>query len=329
MKQSRWVAPLLAASLLVAWTVTAAPVPVKTEETIKDRTTFIPHRKYAPLKDKMIGVLVSDVVAMMGQEGRGGPPDAMGFSAGGGSYRWIYVGVTEKPLINNLQVKIGEQGDRTKIYPSLSMANAQTVKQWNVAGPYALVEVEVNDGNGAPADESFVATKMTQLDGTKDFPLKLNDVIADVRKKYETYQAEQKTKFDTALDDAQKSALKDKKPTGPREKKDFFYITWLPESQRVRIHFRTTITDGHYEIVGGGIERDPPALPPGRRPPVRPPPPRFEGFRSGTTFGIEYGMAYEVTKSGNIDRTLILPVEPFKKDLPVPPGFGPRGPVEP
>src|SRR5262249_13232560 len=175
--------------LLAALTTTAAPIPVKTEETIKDRTTFIPYRKYAPLKEKMVGVLVSDVVAMMGQEGRGGPPDAMGFSAGGSSYRWVYVAVTEKPLINNLQVKIGEQGDRIKIYPSLSMANAQTIKQWNIAGPYALVEVEVNDSNGAPADESFVATKMTQLDGTKDFPLKLNDVIADARKKYETCQS--------------------------------------------------------------------------------------------------------------------------------------------
>jgi len=38
----------------------------------------------------MVGVLVSDVVAMVGRRARR-PPDAMGFSAGGGSYRWIYV----------------------------------------------------------------------------------------------------------------------------------------------------------------------------------------------------------------------------------------------
>src|SRR5262249_61641281 len=100
---------------------------------------------------------------------------------------------------------------------SLSMASPQTVKQWDIAVPYALVEVEVNDGLGAPADQAFVATKMKRLDGTKEFPLQLADVLADLRKRYpDDVKARQKA-IDEALAEEQKVALKDRKPTGPRE----------------------------------------------------------------------------------------------------------------
>src|SRR5262249_33596999 len=58
---------------------------------IKDRAGYLPRQKHGVLKGKAVGVLVSDVRAVMAQEGRGGPPDAVGFSAGGNSYRWIYV----------------------------------------------------------------------------------------------------------------------------------------------------------------------------------------------------------------------------------------------
>src|SRR5262249_38557648 len=84
-------AVLVAAVAAVA--LLAAPVTPTTHETIKDRKEFIPNRQYQSLPGKVVGVLVSDVAAMMGQEGRGGPPDAMAFSSGGNSYRWVYVPV--------------------------------------------------------------------------------------------------------------------------------------------------------------------------------------------------------------------------------------------
>jgi hypothetical protein len=321
----------------------AAPAPLTTDEKVKDRQTFIPHRKYQSLSGKVVGVLVGDVRAKMGHEGRSGPPDAMGFSAGGNSYRWVYVPVAERPLITNLRVHVGEKGDRTQVFPSLSMANPQTVAAWGVAGPFALVEVEVNGGQGAPAEEGFVATKMTRLDRNARYPLDLPRVVEQLQKRYATWKADHSRELDAAMAAAQRKTLKDRKPTGPRETTELFYITWLPESERVSVRFRTTVTDGAYQFGGGGpFDRPRPLpLPPAPVPPIRrgaarppalqpPPPPReFPQVRFGTTFGIEYGLAYEVNKEGNVVKTLTLAPESFQKELPLPPGIRPIRPVDP
>jgi len=331
---------LLAAAVGVAGIALAAPAPPLKTGIIKDHKAFIPQRKYQSLPGSVIGVLVGDVSAMMGQEGRSGPPDAMGFSAAGNSYRWMYVPVSEHVLINNLMVPVGEKGEQKKTYPTLSMASPTTVKRWGIDAPYALVECEVNDGQGSPAIESFVATNMKRLDGTKDYPLKVADVVADLRKRYQRYRHEEQKAIDAALAEEQKSALKDRQPTGPRETTELFYLTWLPQTQHLRVHFRTRISDGAYQL-GGGINGRPIPLPlpPGRRKEVaprpapvapvavrRPPPPRFPQVRYGTTFGVEFGIAYEVNKKGKVDKILKLPFEGFHSEIPPPPAFGgPRG----
>jgi hypothetical protein len=347
----------LACAALAALTVTAAPAPpVVTTGTVKDRESFIPYRKYAPMPGKVVALLASDVLPKMMHEGRSSAAENMGLSFDGNSYRWIYVPVPANPQIGNLQMRIGEKGDRIQVFPSLSMGNLRTLAQWDIKVPYALVEVEVNGGAGAPADEAFVATKMTRLDGTKDFPINVADVVAEVRKRYATWQKEQKEKLDDALMEAQKKAIKDRKPTGPRETNELVYMTWLPEARKFRFNFRTTLTDGEYKFAGGGpFDRDPiplpppplppgkpvppgalpPALPPAAAAPPRaafpPPPPPFRPrVRYGTSFGIEYGMSYEVTTSGKVDRILTLPAQSFVKELPIPPGIGPiRGPIDP
>ena len=72
------------------------------------------------------------------------------------------------------------------------MANARTIAPWNIKVPYALVEVEVNDGQASPADtEGFVATKMTRLDGTKEYPLNVADIMNELPKKYAAWKKEQ------------------------------------------------------------------------------------------------------------------------------------------
>src|SRR5262245_2601628 len=95
----RRTALLLAAGALAALVAHAAPAPVPatTNETVKDRAAFIPHRKYQPLPGKVVGVLVGDVRAKMAHEGRSGPADAMGLSVAGNSYRWMYVPVADDP----------------------------------------------------------------------------------------------------------------------------------------------------------------------------------------------------------------------------------------
>jgi hypothetical protein len=291
-----------AAAFLVAVTLAvAAPAPETTTDVIKDRTGFIPLRKHQPLPGKIIGVLVSDVAAMMNQEGRSGPPDSYGFSRDGHSYRWVFVPVKENPPIPKLEVKVGEKGDRTRVYSSLSMANANSVKQWNIDVPFALVEVEVNDQLGAPAEEGFAGTKMKRLDGTRDYPLQVAEVVAEVRKKHKALMLEQEKAIAGAMAETEKQSLKDRKLTGPRTANEIFYITWMPETERLRIHFRTTITDGAFQTGTVPIGRG-----------------RTVTF--GTTIGLEMGYAFEVSKSGKIDRILTLPIQTFTKEVPPPAG---------
>jgi hypothetical protein len=272
--------------------------------------------------------MVSDVRAVMAHDGRGGPADAVAFSTADGSYRWVYVPVAEKAMITNLQVEVGEKGGKKKAYPKLSIANAALLKAKGVAADYALVEVEVNDGLGSPAGESFVGTRFTRLDGSEKYPLKLPDVVKDVKKRYQADLKARQKKIDAEMEEAKKKALKGRKVTGPKETAELMYLSWLPDSQRVRIAFRTRITDGSYQWVQGGMRPGPLPLPPGKgalafRPP---PPPRDTKVRVGVTFGVEVGMAYEVDKSGKVVATRLLPPKGFSQELQAPPaGGGPRG----
>src|SRR5258706_9851538 len=156
---------LLAASFALAAATALIAAPVKsTSDIVTDRAGFIPVRKKEPLPGKVVGVLVSEPQAVLSTEGRSGPKDQLCFGRNGCSYRWVYVPVEKNPLIGRLNIRIGETGTQVKAFDKLSMANAGTLKQWDVPGTYALVEVEVNDGLGSPPDDSFVATKMRRLD---------------------------------------------------------------------------------------------------------------------------------------------------------------------
>ena len=102
------------------------------------------------------------------------------------------------------------------------------------------------------------------------------------------------------MEAARKKALGDGKPTGPKETAEVMLVTWMAEAGRLRVTFRTTVTDGAYQY-GNGVElRDPPALPvipaapPGGAAPA--PPARLEGTRFGTSFGVEFGRQYDLTK---------------------------------
>jgi hypothetical protein len=280
-------------------------------------------------------VVIGDVAATMGQEGRGGPPDAMGFSRDGCSYRWMYVPADGEVLVTGLNVPLGEKGDRSRTYAQLNMARPATVKRWNIDVPVCLAEVEVNDQDGTPAIEGFVATKMRRLDGTEAFPAKLTDVVAEARKRRAAFEEDQKKAVDGAFADALKER-KDKKLTGPREKSEVLYVTYLPDKERVRVAFRVTLTDGAYQFGPGGVNPLPPPpvldrdFGPGQAQQLRrPPPPRFENFRWGTQVTVEYGVAYEATRTGKIDRVLVLPPQAKVTELPPPQQIGPRGPRDP
>ncbi|MBI3821854.1 MAG: hypothetical protein HY289_04135 [Planctomycetes bacterium] len=298
---------------------------VQAQETIKDRKGFIPNRKHAVVAGKAIGILLTDGAPILQLEGRSGPADQLVFSTGGNSYRWVYVPTQVNPLITNLQVPVGDKGEKA-VYAALNMANPKSVLPWAVTLPYALVEVEVNNGRGSPVNDSFVGTSFRVLDGSKEYPLKVVDVLKLVKASYADHIAKQQKNIDEAMRDAAERYLKGKAPTGPREKKDLMYMTWLPESNTMRVHFKTTISDGAYTIVnqGGGPLRDPPPLklPPKKvsaeSPVLRIAPKKQFAVKTGTTFGIEFGVAYIVNKDGKVVGTEELPIESFAQQLNVP-----------
>ncbi|MCI0458523.1 MAG: hypothetical protein L0Z62_16290 [Gemmataceae bacterium] len=306
----------------------AAPLP---NEPIKDRAAFIPARKHQILKGTAIGVLAYDGQPVLSTEGRSGPADQLCFGADGCSYRWVYVPTFDKAQITNLRVPVGEkENDKFQVFPSLDLARPRNVTPWGVTAQYSLVEVEVNSGLGSPKNDSFVATRMNVLDGSKEYPLRVSEVIKQLKGRYAAYQKEQKQVIDAAMTAAQKKALKDEKATGPREQAELMYVTWMTDTKRLRVHFRTKISDGAYRLVGGGAQPcDPVPLPVKRQAPGKlpPPPPRLENVRVGTTFGVEFGMAYEVDHAGKLVRTQSLPIESFESQLAPPPGIRPGGPV--
>jgi hypothetical protein len=76
------------------------------------------------------------------------------------------------------------------------------------------------------------------------------------------------------------------------------------------------ISDGAYQYENGinidlGLPAGKPAAP--RAGPASKAP--NMGLRYGTQFGIEFGAAYEVSRSGKLERTLTLPMETFQREI--------------
>jgi len=226
---------LLVVPALLALAVGPALADPPKTETIKDRATYIPVRKYAAVPGKAVGVLLSgkDMVAL---DGRSGPPDALTFSTDGNSYRWVYVPTQGNPLITNLRLPVGDKGE-FQVFPALDMANPKSVVPWGVAEPISLVEATVNGGLGSPASESFAGTSFKVLDGTKDYPLKVNVVVTDLKKQYAEHLKAIEKDIEKAMAAAGKKALQDKQATGPREKTELMHVTWLNDREVLQVRF--------------------------------------------------------------------------------------------
>jgi hypothetical protein len=277
------------------------------EEVIRDRKAFMPWRKHGPLKGTVIGVLASDVSGVMAREGRGGPPDAMAFSASGDSYRWVYVSVTEKPAITDLKVEVGEKpGEKTKTYPKVSFANSVLVKRWDIHTRYALVEAEVNDGEGAPPGEGFVATRMTRLDGGKKYVLDVTNAVDEALKRHRVDLKKKEKAIAAAIEAEAKKAIKGGKLTGPRQDQSAVYASWLPGNERLRVAVRTVVTDGAFTV----LER--PLI-------IYGPWPTDYTIRTGTRIEAELGFAYEFDRNGKLVRVQTMPVA-VKSEVLNPPG---------
>jgi hypothetical protein len=302
--------------LTAAQAVYAVPVDSGAGNTIADRKNFIPARKHVALPGKIIAVLVVDAQPVLSLEGRSGPADQICLGYNGGSYRWLYVQVDKNPMIPWLNLPVGPTGAERKRFEKLSLANATNLKPLGVDAKYALVEIEVNGGLGSPADDSCVATKLKVLDGSAEFPLKVEQIIDDLAKRYKDYQSEQAREINVLMEKAAAAAIKDRRSSGQRERSDVMFVTWIPETERLRVHFRTTISDGLYqyaEDMGPGFAQRGMAFTMKRGGPV--PTAAVSRAASGPRYGTQFGVAYEVSKSGKVERTLTLPMETFQREI--------------
>jgi hypothetical protein len=293
------------------------------ERVVKDRKNFIPTRIHQVVKGTAIGVLLTDGQPILSMEGRSGPPDQLVFSSNGASYRWVYVPTMENPTITNLQVPVGENG-AVQVYPALTMANPRSVVPWGVREPYSLVEIQVNSGMGSPRNDSFVASQFKVVEGTKQFPLQVGKVLAEVKQLYAERTKKNEADTEKAMTAAAKKALGDRKLTGPRERSDLMYVTWMPEVEQLRVHFLTKISDGAFTTMmgGGALIRDP-ELPVPPRAKTKAAPIKPQPYKVGTAVGIEFGVAYVVSKEGKVLHTETLPIESFTQQLQPPPGMRP------
>jgi hypothetical protein len=289
---------------------------------VKDRASFMPARKWAKLPGNVVGVLLPGGREVGALDGWSGPADLMVVSVGGNSYRKTYVPTTENPQVTSLSIPVGEEG-KSEVFQALNVANPRSVLPWGVTAPYSLVEVTVNGGLGSPAQDCFVATSFKVLDGSKEYPLKVTEVIGEMKKRYADFQKTQE--IDKAMSDLAAKTLKEKKPTGPRETAELMYVTWMPDSETLQVRFKTKITDGAYTITKGPNPKVPPFGP-------RPLPPQKGGadnsvpfrpiakpidfqIKTGTSFGIELGAAFEVNKKGELVRIDALPIETFTQQI--------------
>jgi hypothetical protein len=246
---------------------------------------IIPYRKQTALKGKAVGILVNNAHPVLSAEGRYGPPDQLVFSTAGCSYHWIYLPTAGNAEITQLQVPVGENGLK-QIYPALNLARLKYVKAFNVEADYTLVEVEVNNGQGSPRNDSFVATQIRVLEGTKDYPLQVAKCVAEMKQKFAAYKKDQAKALEAELEKVAKQALgADEKVTGPRDGHELMYVTWMPDTERLQVRFAVKVTDGSYKVIkmkgpgggpigpGGGPIGDPVPLPPVKEIEKKLPPP--------------------------------------------------------
>jgi hypothetical protein len=221
---------------------------------------------------------------------------------------------------------VGETSSRVQNYDNVVMATPRTLKPWGIAGPYALVELDVNKGQGSPAEEQFAATAIKVLDGSARYPIHVAEAIAGVRKRYEAGLRARKG-LESEMNAARREALKDGRPTGPREQTTWVYVTWMPDREVVRVELRTEIRDGAYSY-STGVEPIGPDNPRSDVPPPEKETPRHPGIRHGTSYGIVLGAVYEISKDGKVSPAQPRRVRAFVQKIP-PPGSAPPGGAAP
>jgi hypothetical protein len=269
---------------------------------------------FDPLPGKAVGVLVGDVTAAMARAGRSGPEDAVGFACGNGGYRWVYVpSPADSPDSQSLRLPVGKEGKEYKRFESVELLRRPLLKEKGLDQEFQLVEVEVNGGAGSPGCDTVVLTSIKPLDGTTDYPLRVAAAVSRLKKDFTTLLRDKAKEIETALAREQKKALGEKKPTGPRRKKQEVEVTWLPKDEVLKVEWSQQTTDGLYS-TGKGIDKSRSIRPAPRGGPSR----SSKGQRFGITFGVDARATWLITKTGE-RRAPTFAINPIRANVPPPP----------
>jgi hypothetical protein len=262
----------------------------------------LPSWKFQALPDRVVGLFVPDASTTTALEGRRGPANALAFASGPGSYRWVYIPNQKKPAIGGLLVSVGEDGKNKQRFDRLSLASPSNLQPFGVTDGFALVELEVNAGRGAPPGESFVATAVRPVEGTAKYPLRVAPIIGRLQQHFKGQAVPQTKSLEQALHDLRLQLGWDAGPASARRQHEFIHATWLDDQGILKVQIRTRIEESdplpNARIPAAALAGDD-GLPPARE--VR------------RTVGVESGMVYEVTRHGELARMEPLAIERFHK----------------
>jgi len=302
----------LAATITVLPAIAACPVPTVDNTLSADYGQS--RHLYPATPGKAIGLLGQFAEAMK-EEGRySSDPTTMAWGVNGTNYRWVYVvnpslGGTDFNIIPIGTIPVGQPGYQERKYYNLETATPISLARWNVKSDYALVEAEVNDGDGSPQGaDSFVATKVTQLDGTPSYPLDVAKTIRDLGDCADSYIRGSEAALLTQMEVARQAALGDKQPTGPQSQSQIQSPTWNAASETLELPVRYQRGNGQFSC-GCGIE------PPGG------------GHHCcalwGPAYGVKMSVVYRVDKTGKLVSAQASPIATYKRFIPPPPVAGP------
>lgn len=304
----------------------AASQPAQTQPgNINPYAGFSRNRIDEELPGRAVGIVVSDqgfnfcVAEMMGVPKWDSPPQTYryAFSRGGTKYRPLdwHSDDPLKALTFREPVPTRNGRSATREFVGLCVADTDSARAKGVGPPFSLVEVEVNEGFGSPSD-SFAATEVKLIHKTAQYPLDPVKIMADAKIRLQKYKEANTQLVNSTMAELKSTALGDKQATGPRETRDHAIITWLPETERVRVEIQSVTTDGAYTDVPERVLMPPETDSPAHSPPVGITPAR----RTGTQFGVSGGVLLEYSRDGTLTkegqhsfRTFIAP---FAERLP-------------
>jgi len=270
----------------------------------------------APLPGKVIGILVGNPGAMLLGKDKVFSEDAVMFVTGKGDFRRVYVSATaDSPNKEDLVLPVGKEGKERRRFNSVELLSRPLLKGLGLRADFQLVEMVVNDGAGCcPYTTGFYASKITVLDKTEFFPVELGPQIDKLKKTFAALLSEKSEAINATLNKVQKSVIGDEKPTGPREDQDGILVTWVPESETVRVELTHRVTNS-LSWKGSGTKKTKEA--PGDLKRGAP-----SGRPFGITFGVDAKVVYTVTKKGGVSATE-LTLTPVRINTPPPPSIVP------